>query len=446
MNRDVVSLFAAVALIVLTFGLLRIWQRRKPAPSAELVRKAAHMLSGAIAAAFPWLFQSMWPGVALCSVAFFAMLTMRFIPVLRQTYGRVTGSVDRQTWGELYFPAAVACVWVLSERDPILFVVPVLLLTFGDAAAALVGVAFGRHTFRTTEGQKSVEGSLAFLAVGTAATFVALSILTPGMDIVKVALIATLLACLLMIFEAVAWRGMDNILLPVLAFVLLRIYLKLDAAELGVRLAALSLIVVLLVSIRGRRTMTGEGLLAASLVLYSTWALGGWEWFALPAIIVLAAPWLPRDPNVPNISIHGVFPVVALSVAGVTLLISHVLTGANLWPPYVATFTASLSVVACIQLHARLDQMPTAGVLLTSIAAGVVLVAVPGAIIAGASLEGALKLLVASIASTSVACCAFIPAVYRFAGDTRLWLMRGAAVSIGSACATALDMILKTSP
>lgn len=446
MNRDVVSLLVAVALIVLTFGLLRLWQQRKPGHSAELVRKAAHMLSGAIAAAFPWLFQSTWPGVALCSIALLAMLAMRVVPVLRQTYGRVTGSVDRHTWGEFYFPAAVACVWVLSERDPILFVVPVLLLTFGDAAAALVGVAFGRHKFRTSEGQKSVEGSVAFLAVGTAATFVALSILAPDIDIVKVALIATLLACLLMIFEAVAWRGMDNILLPVLAFVLLRIYLKLDAAELGVRLAVLSVIVVLLISIRGRRTMTGEGLLAASLVLYSTWALGGWEWFALPAIIVLATPWLPRDPNVPNISIHGVFPVVALSVAGVTLLITHVLTGANFWPPYVATFTASLSVVACIQLHARLDRVPTVGVLTTGVGAGVVLVAVPGAIIVGTSLQGALNLLVISLASTSVACCAFIPAFYRIAGETRLWLMRGVAVSIGSACATTLDMILTTSP
>ncbi len=447
MIRDCVSLLCALTLIAMTFGVLRFWQKRRSSPSAEVVRKAAHMSSGVIAAAFPWLFHSVWPGLALCVIALFAMIAMRLIPVLRGSLGRVTGSVERQTLGELYFPIAVACVWVLSEQDPVLFVVPVLLLTFADAAAAIVGVAFGQHKFRTTEGHKSVEGSLAFVAVSTACTIVALSALQPGMDLVKSTLVALLLSCVLMIFEAIAWRGLDNLLLPVMAFVLLRLYLTLEVSHLAVRLAVLALIVTLLIVIRKRRTLTGEGVLAAALFLYFAWAIGDWPWLVPPALVVLLAPWLPRHPSVPNVSIHGVFPVVALSAAGMIVLVSHVQMGAGLWSPYVATFAASLSVVACIQLHARVDQPLTLRVLLISLALCVVPMAAAGAIIAGMSAVHALYLFCLALASATAACVgAFIPSLNRRASDSRLWLLRGAAVSVGAACAVGLDIIMTKAP
>jgi phytol kinase len=445
--HDGVSLLAALTLIALAFGVLRLWQQRTPPPSAELVRKAAHMSTGVIAATFPWLFRSTGTGLTLCFLALLAMIGMRLMPGLRRTIGRVTGSVERQSWGELCFPAAVACVWVLSEKDPILFVVPVLLLTFGDAAAALVGATFGRHKFRTTEGHKSVEGSLAFLAVSTAATFLALITLTPQLDVIRALLIATLLASLLMAFEAIAWRGLDNLLVPVMAFVLLQLYLKLDSEQLAVRLAAFSLILMWLVAIRGRRTLTGEGVLAAALFLYIAWALGGWPWLVPPTIVVLAAPWLPRNPNVPSVAVHGVFPVIALSATGLVFLGVHALNGPDVWRPYVATFAAALSMVTCIQLHPNLLQVPRKGVLVLSVVLGVALVVGPAALLTGLSLRGAGNLLVLAFATSLVACSgAFMPALNRLAGDRWMWLLRGTSLSIGSACAAGLNKVVSTLP
>lgn len=447
MTRDGVFLLAALSLIALAFGVLRLWQQRRPPPSAELVRKVAHMSTGVIAAAFPWLFQSIWPGITLCAIGLLAMVGLRLVPALNRTLGRVTGSVERKSWGELCFPVAVAAVWVMSGGDPVLFVIPVLLLTFGDAAAALVGAAFGRHKFRTTEGHKSAEGSLAFLVVSTAATFSTLIALTPDLDIAKAILVASLLACLLTVFEAIAWRGLDNLLLPVMAFVLLGLYLKLDIAQLAARLGVFSLILVLLIVIRGRRTLTGEGVLAAALFLYTAWALGGWEWLVPPAIVVLAAPWLPRHPDVPSVNIHGVFPVIALSAAGLAFLVVHALNGADVWWPYVATFAAVLSMVTCIQLHPDLHRLPSKGVLIASLFLGVALVALPAALIAGISLPGATTLLAMALATSIVACAgAFIPALNRLAGNTWMWLLRGTAVSIGSAFAAGLNTVASTLP
>ncbi len=56
-------------------------------------------------------------------------------------------------------------MFVLSDGRTLLYVVPILVLTFADAAAALVGVAFGRLRYSTVGGSKSLEGSAAFLGV-----------------------------------------------------------------------------------------------------------------------------------------------------------------------------------------------------------------------------------------------------------------------------------------
>ncbi len=447
MIRDCLSLLGALALIGLAFAALRVWQQRQPPPSGELVRKSAHIATGVIASSFPLIFRSAWPGIALCSLALLGMIGMRAVPDLRRTFGRVTGSVDRQSWGEFYFPVAVGCVWVLSERNPVLFVIPVLLLTFGDAAAALVGAAMGRHKYRTTEGHKSVEGSMAFVGVSTAATLMALLVLAPGLDVRKAALVAALLACLLTIFEAIAWRGMDNLLLPIMAFVLLRQYLGLEVPQLGVRLVVLLLIVVLLIAIRKRRTLSGEGVLSASLVLYTAWALGGWVWLAPPAIVLLAAPWLPRNPDVPSPAVHGVFPVIALSGSGLVLLGVHVLYGADVWSPYVVTFGAGLCMLSCMQLHARVHRLPSVRVLACSLVLGIGLVMIPTVLVAQLPLRSALALLAIALATSVVTCgVAFMPALNRLVGHPWRWLLRGVALSIGSACATALSTVVPTSP
>ena len=436
-------LLLALGLIAVVFFLLRLWQRRQPPPSAELVRKAAHISTGLISATFPWLFHSTWPVLTLCGLALLGMICLRAVPLLRSTVGRVTGSVERRSWGEIYFPLAVGCVWILSHHNPVLYVIPILLLTFGDAAAALVGTGFGRHKFRTTEGTKSLEGSFAFLVIGCVATLATLMLLAPDMDWVRAMLIALLLAGLLMAFEAIAWRGLDNLLVPVLAFALLQHYLKLDLAELATRIVAFSIALALLVVLRGRRTLIGEGLVAVAIFLYGAWALGGWSWLAPPATVILIAPWLPRSSAVPHATIHGVFPVLALSASGLLLLLVHTLSALDVWTSYVATFSIALTVIAIIQLHADLERFPLIRVFGCALLLGVPLAVIPPVIIAGLSLPATGVLLAIAALSSMLACgVGFAPALNRLGGDTWIWLLRGIAVWLGSAVAFALSTFL----
>ena len=52
-----------------------------------------------------------------------------------------------------------------APPGPVLYVLPILILTLCDAASALVGSRYGKRIFRIEEGSKSIEGVVVF-AVG----------------------------------------------------------------------------------------------------------------------------------------------------------------------------------------------------------------------------------------------------------------------------------------
>ena len=63
----------------------------------------------------------------------------------------------------------IAVCWGIF-REPVLCAAAILMWGTGDAAAALVGIPFGRHKIKTrwTDGKKSFEGSLAMFVVSFA--------------------------------------------------------------------------------------------------------------------------------------------------------------------------------------------------------------------------------------------------------------------------------------
>lgn len=88
---------------------------------------------GAVATALPWVFASPGPIVARCALAAVAMRVARRLPALR---GVVCG-VERESWGDIYFPLAVAVTFVAARGNKLLYAVPMLTLTLAEATAAL---------------------------------------------------------------------------------------------------------------------------------------------------------------------------------------------------------------------------------------------------------------------------------------------------------------------
>ena len=223
-----------VLVLILTSGLMgaiRLFQKRY-APHPEWCRKLMHIGSGIIALNIPWLFESTWSVLLLCAISLTGLVAMKHLRYLKQNIGRVVGEVKRESSGDIYFPLTIATLFVFSKGDPLFYCIPLMILTFADAAAALVGIFYGVLHFETADGVKTIEGSLAFFLVAFFCAYIPMLIFT-DFGSKEILLIAFLLAFLLMIVEAaVGWKGLDNLLIPVIGFLVLKVTIDCSLAEL----------------------------------------------------------------------------------------------------------------------------------------------------------------------------------------------------------------------
>lgn len=342
------SPWAGIGLVVAGLvGMLAVLRvvRARWALHPELMRKLAHVGLGLATLSFPWLFRESWPVVLLGAISLVTLLSLRHVPALRRSVGGVVNGVDRSSAGDLYFPVASTGLFLLADGDAVLFSVPILTLALADAVAALVGVFYGRFRYDGTEGQKSLEGSVAFLLVAFLATHVPLLLFTDT-GRAESLLIGLTFGVLVMLLEAVAWRGLDNLFIPFGGFLLLRSSLALDAPALGARLVATVLMLGLVLVLRTRRTLTDSAILGGVLVGYVAWAVGGWHWLVPPFVLFMAYTFLwPRSVQIRERP-HDMVALVSVTSCGMLwLLLATALRRPELYFPYTLTFAANLCFI-----------------------------------------------------------------------------------------------------
>jgi phytol kinase len=189
----------------------------------ELLRKCLHMGMGIVTLLFPWLFSAVWPVAVLALVSMLWLWSVQWCRPLQQYAGGVTDGVSRHTCGELYFPVAIALVFWWSQGNVLLYLIPVLVLTFADALAAVVGLRYGAHCYRVGQSIKSWEGSATFFCVALCAVFFPLML--TGTSAGKALVIAVATALPVTFIEAVSYSGWDNISVPVSTLVILIAFL-----------------------------------------------------------------------------------------------------------------------------------------------------------------------------------------------------------------------------
>src|SRR6476619_5771894 len=134
-----VLVMATLAALFTVFSI--VGNRLQP----EVLRKGLHITMGLTTLSFPWLFESAWPVVLVASVCATAFVALHaHLPLLRRL-AQALERIKRPSVGEFCFVAAIVVVFILADDDPILYCIPILLLTLADAAAALVGTAYGRR-------------------------------------------------------------------------------------------------------------------------------------------------------------------------------------------------------------------------------------------------------------------------------------------------------------
>ncbi len=371
-----IGLVAAV-LIAMLFTL-RAWQRAR-SPHPETVRKLLHTGMGLVTLSFPWIFTQAWPVVVLGVGAVGLLFAARHVAGLRAGVGEVMHAVDRRSGGEIYFPIAVSLVFVLAEGDLILYCVPVLMLTVSDACAALVGVRYGRARYATWDGHKSVEGSFAFFFSAFLSVHVPLLLFTQT-GRTETLLIALILGLLVMLLEAVAWRGLDNLFIPLGAYLLLRIYLDMHEGPLIAKLIAIVLLLIFVLTFRRRTTLDDSSVLAAALVGYVTWTIGGMEWLTPPIVVFVAAAVLAS--TMPDRKLkHDLYALAAVAVPGLVWLFAAFALDRSDWIyVYAIAYAAQLGIIALASFDHLASTKGTLIAIGTAIAIGWTVVFAPLAV------------------------------------------------------------------
>jgi phytol kinase len=369
------------------FASLRLLEKRF-SPHPEILRKLMHVAMGLVASTFPWLFDRIWPVVALAGTSFFVLLVVRsgVIAAMRSLQGVLHG-IERVSWGELLFPVSVAFVFVLADGNALLYTVPILILTLADAIAALIGIYYGQTRFSTLEGNKSVEGSVAFFIITFLCVHIALLLFTEVGRLESV-LIGLLMGVIVMMFEAVAWRGLDNLFIPLGSFVLLQTYLDMDVQRLSVRLAIIVLSGLFLLFWRRRTTLDGSALIGACLVAYGAWTLGGFYWFLVPLLTFVAATMLRQGGNPgQRTDVHTVYALLGISGPGLLwLLLSNSIGAQDLFVPYALSFGANMAMMEVARAHHGRERIPPTSLLLPAVE-GWLVVVIPLFLMTGITIE-----------------------------------------------------------
>ena len=207
-----------IGLVLAMFGaLLAIFSIIGPSLQPEVLRKGLHMSMGLTTLSFPWLFDTAWPVVLVTGLSAIAFLALRARFVLFRRLSKAMHGIKRVSVGEYCFVSATCIVFALAADDPVLYCIPMLLLTLADSAAALVGTAWGTHRYFTMGDYKTLEGSAAFFVVAFACIAIPLAWFTPATNPESLA-VAAMIALAVTVLEAAAGGGFDNLLVPLGAF------------------------------------------------------------------------------------------------------------------------------------------------------------------------------------------------------------------------------------
>ena len=350
---DTLKGLLVVMVTALAYGGLRAFQIRKR-PEPELVRKLFHIGGGLIGLSLPWLFDEVTPVLAFAAIVAAALVALRLVPRLRSGVGQVLFGVERQTVGELCYLASICLLFWLSGHDKLLYSVPLLILTFADTFAALVGEEYGKSRLNMSGDRKSYEGVLAFFLTAFFCVHVPV-LLWGGTPRMESLLIGIDLSILTMMAEAAAWWGLDNFIVPVWGYMLLKSLLKMTDAELAAHLAFVLGLGLVLRAWRHRTTLGDDALFGATLWGYLLWAVGGWRWVLPPLIqLLLFAATTAKGPVDRPRKFR--FPVVLSQIAGAFfwLLVYRQTDARAVFFPFAACFGANLAIIALVR-HTHLE-------------------------------------------------------------------------------------------
>ncbi len=190
-------------------GLLSEWLYRTKLAGPEVVRKVVHIGVGNVILLAWWLQIPLWLGVG-ASVIFSAIAFLSYYaPILPSING-----VGRKSLGTFFYAVSIGTLigWFWYLEKPHYAAIGILVMTWGDGLAALIGQNLGKHRYQLWDMEKSWEGSLTMALVSFAVTsLILLGVQGASWQTCLTALIVAIAATAL---EAFSKYGIDNLTVP----------------------------------------------------------------------------------------------------------------------------------------------------------------------------------------------------------------------------------------
>jgi phytol kinase len=175
----------------------------------EISRKIVHIGVGNVILLAWWLHIPAWVGIVAAGASgLLTLITYRY-PILASVSG-----IGRKSWGTFFYAISIglliAYFWPLNLQAHA--VLGVLVMTWGDGLAALIGQRWGAHPYQINGLTKSWEGTLTMLVVSLGVSITVLGT-TYGWSGPMVG-IAVTVASLATVLEAFSMFGIDNLTVP----------------------------------------------------------------------------------------------------------------------------------------------------------------------------------------------------------------------------------------
>lgn len=177
---------------------------------SEVTRKIVHIGTGNVILLAWWLHIPAWVSIGASVIFSIVALISYRLPILPSING-----VGRNSLGTFFYAVSIGVLVSIfwSIPKPEFAVIGILVMTWGDGFAALVGQRFGSHAYELWGSKKSWEGSLAMAVVSTIVT--GLILLIAGNPVAIAVPIAISTALIATGLEAFSRLGVDNLTVPV---------------------------------------------------------------------------------------------------------------------------------------------------------------------------------------------------------------------------------------
>lgn len=217
---NIVSIFSGIPTVWLQVSLVGIWLglillvaeglNRFTSVGPEVSRKVMHMGSGNVILLAWWLeipgWVAIWAGILAGAIA----LISYQVPILPSL-----NSVNRKSFGTFFYAVSISVLvgWFWSLQHPEYGTLGILVMTWGDGLAAVIGQKYGKHIYRVWGMQKSWEGSATMYLVSFAVS--SLILLAVQGAVWQTWAVSAVVALVATTLESVSKLGIDNLTVPI---------------------------------------------------------------------------------------------------------------------------------------------------------------------------------------------------------------------------------------